>query len=438
MIMLSRIVRRGPSAPSSLLAKRLSTSLREPIFSSTSIGNASMTRTHPPVIEEIPTAEILRAENSMPRSLTLSSPAGVLRGLDYFGTGIFAISGSITAATAGMDSLGCVIVGTVTAVGGGTIRDALIMSRMPFWTVETEYLTISALAALGAFFAWPLVEPSEGGLLKRPGGKEGLLLQMGDSLGVGAFATIGAMNGVRLGCLPVVSVICGMVTATFGGLARDVLAGRPGRILHSFEEIYATTALGGASAYVLLSRLRAPSAVRILGGVGAALALRTFASLHEVKLPFWDERTRLALARSNVISGIAAARDEQVRFAERMFGGVTPGGHVGSSSSSSSSSSSGSSSSGSGSGSGSSSRVTKGASSSIMDLLGITAAKEEQLRYMQRMHGLDSGSRKGAAAAAAAKGGRFKESSKKAPSPPVTVEQIRTEIRQQPQGRGLD
>ena len=83
--------------------------------------------------------------------------------------------------------------------------------------------------------------------------------------------------------------------------------------------------------------------------------------------------------------------------------------------------------------------MTKGASSSIMDLLGITAAKEEQLRYMQRMHGLDSGSRKGAAAAAAAaKGGRFKESSKKAPSPPVTVEQIRTEIRQQPQGRGLD
>ena len=82
--------------------------------------------------------------------------------------------------------------------------------------------------------------------------------------------------------------------------------------------------------------------------------------------------------------------------------------------------------------------MTKGASSSIMDLLGITAANEEQLRYMQRMHGLDSGSRKGAAAAAAAKGGRFKESSKKAPSPPVTVEQIRTEIRQQPQGRGLD
>ena len=59
-----------------------------------------------------------------------------------------------------------------------------------------------------------------------------------------------------------------MVTATFGGLTRDVLSGRPGRILHSFEEIYATTALGGATAYVILHRLKAPTPVRILGGVG--------------------------------------------------------------------------------------------------------------------------------------------------------------------------
>lgn len=64
-----------------------------------------------------------------------------------------------------------------------------------------------------------------------------------------------------------------MVTATFGGLTRDVLSGRPGRILHSFEEIYATTALGGATAYVALHRLKAPAPVRILGGVGTVSLL---------------------------------------------------------------------------------------------------------------------------------------------------------------------
>jgi len=196
--------------PQVLLARRLKSSVAQDL-------QAAEIIEAPVLIEEVSSYDIARAreiaqaaEHSMPRYPALSSPAGVLRGLDYMSTGVFAVSGSITAATAGMDSLGCVIVGTVTAVGGGTIRDALILNRMPFWTVETEYLYISALAALGAFLAWPLIEPAEGGLLKRPGGKEGSVLTIGDSLGVGAFATIGAMNGVRLGCASIVSALCGV------------------------------------------------------------------------------------------------------------------------------------------------------------------------------------------------------------------------------------
>ncbi len=54
-----------------------------------------------------------------------------------------------------MDMLGTVVVGTITAVGGGTIRDALVMNRVPFWIEEWEYLVISAVAAAAAFFTWP-------------------------------------------------------------------------------------------------------------------------------------------------------------------------------------------------------------------------------------------------------------------------------------------
>ncbi len=54
-----------------------------------------------------------------------------------------------------MDVLGTIVVGTVTAVGGGTIRDTLVLGRAPFWIVEWEYLLISLLAAVGAFVAWP-------------------------------------------------------------------------------------------------------------------------------------------------------------------------------------------------------------------------------------------------------------------------------------------
>eukprot|EP00611_Tribonema_gayanum_P002449 TRINITY_DN11823_c0_g1_i1.p1 TRINITY_DN11823_c0_g1~~TRINITY_DN11823_c0_g1_i1.p1 ORF type:complete len:139 (-),score=1.34 TRINITY_DN11823_c0_g1_i1:381-776(-) len=64
--------------------------------------------------------------DGLTRYPSLSSPQGVLRGLDLFGTVVFAYSGCVTAGQAGMDLLGCTIVGTITAVGGGTVRDLLL------------------------------------------------------------------------------------------------------------------------------------------------------------------------------------------------------------------------------------------------------------------------------------------------------------------------
>ncbi len=56
---------------------------------------------------------------------------------------------------AGLDLLGTVIVGTVTAVGGGTVRDALVMNRAPFWIEEWEYLLLGLAGSLAAFLSWP-------------------------------------------------------------------------------------------------------------------------------------------------------------------------------------------------------------------------------------------------------------------------------------------
>ncbi len=53
-----------------------------------------------------------------------------MRFCDYFGTWVFAISGTLTAATSGLDLLGCVVVGSITALGGGTARD-MIMGQVP-------------------------------------------------------------------------------------------------------------------------------------------------------------------------------------------------------------------------------------------------------------------------------------------------------------------
>ena len=81
-----------------------------------------------------------------------------LRGLDYVGTVAFAASGTMVAGHAGMDILGCTMVGTITSLGGGTIRDLLLGRTPVFWFKEIEYLLLCVGTALAAFYAHDKLE----------------------------------------------------------------------------------------------------------------------------------------------------------------------------------------------------------------------------------------------------------------------------------------
>ena len=126
-------------------------------------------------------------------------------------------------------------------------------------------------------------------------GGEGPFMWWGDALGVGAFSVIGAMNGCRMCVHPGLSVLCGMSTATFGGLTRDVICGLPGdgtsrgRILHSKKELYVTTAAVGSLTYLAARRMCLPLAVRITIGVSSAILMRWLASYYGLGLPTWDQ-----------------------------------------------------------------------------------------------------------------------------------------------------
>lgn len=219
------------------------------------------------------------AVDGMPRFPDASVP-GALRLSDYVGTATFAVTGSLAAAARGMDVLGATVVGTITAVGGGTIRDVLLgRGRRAFWMEEPEYLWICVVSAAGAFLAWPHLEEAFGVRVTDP------WVEYLDALGVGAFCVIGAQNGARAGVPCAAAVACGMFTATFGGVVRDVLMERPVRILHSYTDVYATTALGGASAYMLIRAAGAPVSLRIIGGVAVAVAARVAAARNDWRLP---------------------------------------------------------------------------------------------------------------------------------------------------------
>lgn len=178
-----------------------------------------------------------------------------------------------------MDLLGAVTVGTITAVGGGTLRDVVILRRLPFWSGaapdgESEYLYLAAAASLAAFFLYPIVG-------SWPDDKEL------DAVSLGAFAVIGAMNGVRAGLPPPLSLLCGVFTACGGGVVRDVLTSRPARVLHSHRELYATAAGGGAAVYLALLGAGVPLPLRVGGGVAATVALRAAAWSGGLRLPTW-------------------------------------------------------------------------------------------------------------------------------------------------------
>ena len=205
---------------------------------------------------------------------------GLLRFLDYVGTVAFASSGALTASAAGMDALGCGIVGTITAVGGGTVRDFLLGVRGPcFWMAEAEYLYMCIATTAATFFLWPNISQSQ----MNPTAEA--VIETGDFLGLGAFCVIGAHNGVRAGVPLVAAAICGMATATFGGVIRDTLCKRPVRILHSHQELYATCALAGATSYLVSRGAGLPTALNIFVGMGAAFALRYASMNYGLRLP---------------------------------------------------------------------------------------------------------------------------------------------------------
>ena len=260
-----------------------------------------------------------RDDLTLSRFPNMKSSGGILRGLDYAGTLTFALTGSVTAAQSGLDVFGCSLVAMVTAVGGGTIRDAIFLSRRPFWTSETEYIWMSIFMGAAAFFVWPSVtdwknnrqmdrsksrSPSNVELTKN---EENLncyqeeflphydeldaILDSLDAIGLSAFAIIGAQNGVRAGMPMVVSAICGMATATFGGLTRDILCAKPVRIIHSNSEIYAQPALSGAVAYLAATNLKYSPGMRVCGAMAVCLSSRYIAIKHEVKLYTWETKS---------------------------------------------------------------------------------------------------------------------------------------------------
>lgn len=182
------------------------------------------------------------------------------------GVAIFALTGALVATRKGMDPFGFILLATVTGVGGGTLRD-ILLGRGIFWVRDPTDVIACIVVALSA---WTLA-------YMRPGVLEGWagrkLLIWADAAGLSLFAVIGTFKGLDAGAPVLSAVALGAMTATFGGLLRDILAGDRPMVLWS-RDFYVTAATAGAAMTALLVGLGLSVPFVMLGGLAAGFGLR--------------------------------------------------------------------------------------------------------------------------------------------------------------------
>lgn len=162
--------------------------------------------------------------------------------LDVIGTLVFAISGALTAMYKKLDLFGVYCIAFVTALGGGTLRDVLIGRTPVGWMLDNQYIIIITIGFLLSL------------LFNRYLERLRVSMFLFDTIGLGVFTLIGLEKGLEFGLSPIVCVILGTITATFGGVIRDILCNEIPVLFR--KEIYATLCIVGGIVFFMLRELK--------------------------------------------------------------------------------------------------------------------------------------------------------------------------------------
>ncbi|EIC91822.1 hypothetical protein IMCC13023_03010 [Candidatus Aquiluna sp. IMCC13023] len=196
--------------------------------------------------------------------------------LEALGVLAFALSGIMEAARKQFDLVGVVMIGAVTAFGGGTLRDVLL-DRRPFFWVEQEFW-VWALILVGLslpfFFKANHIALTEKAIV------------IPDAVGLGIFAAGGTHLALVAGMSPMIAVLMGVITAVAGGVLRDVLVNEVPRAFHDHQP-YAAIAFAGGWVLVLLSYLNTPEYLDVAIAAILMVAIRLIAVRFKIELFRW-------------------------------------------------------------------------------------------------------------------------------------------------------
>ena len=196
--------------------------------------------------------------------------------LNLVGIGVFAISGALVASRKELDLFGFAFIALVTSVGGGTLRDLLLGQTPVFWVQDPWNVAPAIAASIVVFFAAPWVQHRYKVLL------------WADALGMSLFAVIGASVALEAGTNPLVAVFMGGISATFGGVIRDIICNEVPLLLR--KELYITPAIIGSAIVVYLPALLPSFSGGMIVGFSAAFIIRGLGIYYGISSPAYKSR----------------------------------------------------------------------------------------------------------------------------------------------------
>lgn len=196
--------------------------------------------------------------------------------LDFAGVAVFAATGALAASRKQLDIVGFIFLASITGIGGGTLRDVILGKLPVFWIQQPAFILVCVAIALAVFFTAHLVES-----------RYRLLLWL-DAIGIASYSVMGTMIGLEFGISPFAAIVTGVMTATFGGIFRDVISGEKSVLLS--DEIYISAALLGAASFALLMSMQIDKGLTIVISVILAFALRAAALMFGWTTPRYKSR----------------------------------------------------------------------------------------------------------------------------------------------------
>jgi uncharacterized membrane protein YeiH len=187
-----------------------------------------------------------------------------------------ALTGVLDAGRKQMDLVGVVMVGSATALGGGTVRD-LLLDRTVFWISDQTYLVVALATTVVIFFAVR-------GLRLPP-----RLFLIPDAVGLALFTVVGTQVALEWQAPWLVASLLGVITGVLGGVLRDVLCNDV-PLIFVRGELYASAAWAGALALIGLQALGLSSVAAAWISMAVVLVARLLAMAFRITLPTYSER----------------------------------------------------------------------------------------------------------------------------------------------------